>query len=100
MQVVWLVMCFAIPIIGFVFALSFALYDFYFDHTRGILALCGVALTFTRFGTGFTRMRLSRVFAVFMDALLGLGCAALLVVFIAALFTEPGAPLSCCLLFP
>jgi len=89
----WLVMCLATPIFGFFFALSFALYDFYFDQTRGILALCAVALTFARFGTGFTRTQISRVFALVMDALLGLGCAALLVVVIGIVFTEPVAAL-------
>jgi hypothetical protein len=93
MQSGWLVMCFVIPIMAFVFALSIAVYEIYFDQTRGIIGLCAVCLTFTRFATGFARTRFNRIINMVMDALLGLSCATLLVGFSAALFTEPGGAL-------
>lgn len=86
MQALWLLMCFVMPVLAFFFSLSFAVYDFYFDTTRGIIAVCCVALTFIRFGTGYARTRFGRVLALAMDPILGLFSVVLAVVIIAALF--------------
>lgn len=89
MQTIWLIMCLMMPVIGLIFSLSFGLYEFSFDFTRGCMALSLVALTFTRFGTGFSRSTFARVFALAMDGLLALFCALVTVGCIAAIMDQP-----------
>lgn len=77
MRGAWLIVCFVMSVIAF--------FSFYFDTTRAILALCLVALTFTRFGMSYARSSFSRLFAIAMDGLLAFVCTLITVAFLWAL---------------
>jgi hypothetical protein len=100
MQGIWLVVCLMMPIIAFFFSLSIAVYDLSFDPTRASIGLGLVALTFTRFGTGYIRTSLGRVFAMVMDGLLGLICLLVTLAFLAAILTWQGIALAAIFFIP
>lgn len=93
MQAIWLVACFAAPVVGYLCSLSFGLYEFSIDPTRGLIALGGVVLTFARFGLGFVRSRVVRPFAMLMDTLLGLGCIVAIAGSVGGAIKEPKSSL-------
>ena len=100
MQVVWLVMCFVVPVVGFVFSMSIVVYGMGFDPPRVLIALCCTVLTFTRFGIGFNRTANVRAFALLMDVLLGLLCLLTIVVGIALALANPDAGLLLVIVLP
>jgi hypothetical protein len=91
MQYFWFLACLITPVVGYLCSLSFGVYEFSINPTRGWIAFGCVLLTFARFGLAYVRSRIVRPFAIVMDGLLGLGCGAAIGAGLYSVSSEPGA---------